>query len=276
MPTKKAKWSGFAFADDAKSELELESLLFDFGGNLRGHCEANGLGVYGNFDEQFNIDFKLRVGQGSAIDCSGAFKDNLLNCSYNVPGSEVKYRFELSYFSKNWVGSWSYQNTKEKNPLSYNLNVSKEGVFGLGEDEFGKFVIRGILSHSMIKFVKLNIGGHKQIFIGNTNNRGTSVAVKGYWYSPDTDDADKKQGTFDLKGVVYDHQNEPEKQNDTEIDQAVTVSLNADLMADLPFELHLEGDDAVEEHKRLVERNNEHVKNDTGIGFGLNLGASAD
>jgi len=107
-------------------------------------------------------------------------------------GKHVKGRWEIpgncdgTFWLKMKVPSWKgwYKQGGEKNQMDLDLQVSSEGVFGLGKDGVGQFVMRGYNDplQSCVSFIKQYLGAHQVHYNGSMwNKEDGKREIKGTW-----------------------------------------------------------------------------------------------
>merc|ERR1711957_99421 len=190
----KIKWKGGFEQFGQENEVEFSNMYMDLNGNIYG----DGSDAVGNFTISGvwgdNVQFTKQYIGAHAVQYSGTTEDGKkVTGRWEIPGN-CDGTFWLKV--KEWKG-W-YKQGGDKNDMDLDMQVSPEGVFGLGMDVVGKFVIRGYYdpNQSCVSFVKQYIGQHAVHYNGSMylKDDGEKHTIKGVWNIPN-----QCHGYFKLK-----------------------------------------------------------------------------
>lgn len=89
--------------------------------------------------------------------------------------------FELRCEVEDWAGSFSFQGQNAQFKLR--IFVDESGVFGLGKDSDGTFIIKGRYDRNthQMSFIKNYLGKFQLEFVGQIHNDGKYYFITGNW-----------------------------------------------------------------------------------------------
>lgn len=183
-----------------------------------------------------------------------------------------KDSFEIYIFFQNWKGFYIDNEIKQK--MSLELNVSEEGVYGIGSDDIGKFNIKGMYNskEKTMKFVKQYFGKHRIYYVGNTNSDNHTVICKGKWLIDIEDDSENLEGTFEIKGLLI-NETTADKDN-VKVNDEIDVKMDENL--DPNGVIKHFGDQALDIHDKIISDHNNDIlnqfKGEINLESGINLG----
>eukprot|EP00178_Gracilaria_changii_P012795 TRINITY_DN36121_c0_g1_i1.p1 TRINITY_DN36121_c0_g1~~TRINITY_DN36121_c0_g1_i1.p1 ORF type:complete len:240 (+),score=22.50 TRINITY_DN36121_c0_g1_i1:234-953(+) len=112
----------------------------------------------------------------------GNVNGSVINGTWSIPGNcQGTFQIQMGG-SEKWSGHYIQNGTQ--NPMHMDLQVCQNGVFGLGNDNVGSFVIRGQLVGNQMNFVKQYHGKHHVIYQGFLTANGGNWIVNGNWSIP--------------------------------------------------------------------------------------------
>lgn len=198
-------WTGYYVQYGVENEMIFDSMIVATNGTITGR----GGDVTGEFQIQGSISSngffqfnKQYIGQHSVL-YQGSVTNGCLSGTWSIDG--LKDEFVLNLDTENWKGSFMLDG--KTYPMLTNICVSEEGVFGLGKDAEGVFVINGNYDddQSRIYFVKSYLGRYNISYDGSMFDDGQFLVVSGQWTL-----STGQQGTFNmyqkLEGINVEYQ----------------------------------------------------------------------
>lgn len=190
------KWKGGFEQFGTENEVTFENMGMDVYGNIHGggSDDIGTFSITGSWGDKVHFS-KAYHGQHT-VEYSGVVgEDNRVAGEWQIPGN-CNGTFWLKMVCKQWKGWYKQKGTKD--PMDLSIDVTPQGVFGIGRDSVGRFIIQGYNdpNQSCVSFVKQYLGAHAVHYNGSmweevTNNGSQYVddsichrVIKGTWNIP--------------------------------------------------------------------------------------------
>jgi hypothetical protein len=184
----KVAWSGFFEQMGIQSDFAFEDLQIDLDGDIKGGG-YDSVGQYsfeGNFTKD-KIHFSKQYADRHRIHYSGQYDNgNEVTGKWDIAKNSTG-QFKLKMKCDLWKG-W-YEHNGEKTEMTINMIVQNNGVFGLGADKIGQFIMNGYHKNhcSTCTFIKQYVGKSYQIHYSGSlviSKKKNTRVVKGVWMVP--------------------------------------------------------------------------------------------
>jgi hypothetical protein len=184
----KVEWTGAFEQFGLSRPMDFKNMYMDLNGNVFGV----GADQVGDFQlsgiwRNTHIEFIKTYFASHVIFYTAKTEDGKrFEGSWRIPDScEGTFWIEIKIPS--WSGKFTESKKQEK--FSFDMQVSPQGVFGLGQDKEGFYVIKGTHDEkfSCVNFVKSYLGGSNRIcYNGAMVMAKAGRKVKGVWCVKDT------------------------------------------------------------------------------------------
>ena len=185
-----ALWVGHRSSSEQPSKKtpeRLSKMIIDFDGNVSGSgSDSSGnFDIFGQVEGQDLINFRRQYNNGSKVSYFGQIgKMGSIFGTWIESNSNKKGDFYLSLVCDKWTGN--YQTESGKNDIVLNMKVDKIGVYGIGSNKTGCYVIKGEVIKDqqdlMVKFSKRYFDGGYVVYIGSYD-KGLKSLI-GSWMVP--------------------------------------------------------------------------------------------
>lgn len=149
-------WVGFFEEHGRKGRLRFANLQFEQGGGITG----SGSDDFGNFilDGQVlgeqTVRFIKQYTVKNLVEYSGNLRDTEITGNWYRTGTKFSGTYYLKMATpERWQGV-KFKNNSSPQNVEFSMWVNKKGVYGLGKDDIGHFVLKGILAGIEVKFVQ--------------------------------------------------------------------------------------------------------------------------
>lgn len=192
----KVEWTGAFEQFGLSRPMDFKNMYMDLNGNVFGV----GADQVGDFQlsgiwRNTHIEFIKTYFASHVIFYTAKTEDGKrFEGSWRIPNS-CEGTFWIEIKIPNWSGELT--ESKKQKKLSFDMQVTPQGVFGLGQDDGGQYVIKGTHDEkfSCVSFVKSYLGGsNKTCYNGAMVMARGGRKVKGVWCVKDT----KNFGYFEL------------------------------------------------------------------------------
>ena len=193
LGSKNVAWEGTFTQGEVIHEMFFDDMQLGFDGGVYGA----GTDTVGDFDisgvlaEDGTVSFTKQYIDKHAVEYTGTLEGGTITGTWEIPDN-CDGEFEIKMKTEQWTG-W-FDQGGQQHEMELDLTVDDNGVFGMGSDSVGTFVIRGDYDPDAgtIQFVKSYHGKHK------VNYKGTleDDIVKGEW------DLQGSGGEFELTRIM--------------------------------------------------------------------------
>jgi len=181
--------------DGIKFEMEFPDLSIGFDAKMTGQgSDANGdFTISGEMkvDRVFHFD---KFYETYKVCYKGTVEGHTLKGTWSLP-EQPEDEFEITLNSEHWIGF--FEQDGEKAEMDLAVCISDGGVFGVGKDDIGTFVIRGFKTEFDFIFIKKYIlpwiEAHHKRYYGKHGQEDGIAIVRGRWGIED-----QTKGTFEL------------------------------------------------------------------------------
>ena len=186
-------WSGYYVQNFVEEPMDFENMWISSTGQIMGR----GSDAVGNFDINGMISpngcfqFMKQYQGAHGVAYNGTVSPGCLSGVWSVNG--MKGEFALNLDTQHWKGSFTLDGRTY--PMQTNIYVSEAGVFGLGKDAEGVFVISGTYNpaSSKLNFIKTYLGRYEIVYDGTMFDDGQYLVVNGSWGL-----STGQQGTYEM------------------------------------------------------------------------------
>ena len=180
IPNKTVPWKGNYSQGGQKSEMKFNNFQFNFGGGIfgSGSDQVGQFNINGSCAPNGEVNFKKQYVGKHTVDYKGKFNGTAIDGNWSVSGLTGPFHIELETVE---VWSGYYEQGGQKTNMSLNLNVDNNGVYGIGSDQVGQFVIRGQVAGGQVQFVKNYTGKHSVNYYGTITTQGPGRVIQGWW-----------------------------------------------------------------------------------------------
>lgn len=145
-PSKQVKWQGWLKETESGlvRDIEIKHMLVKKSKEISGFCSIKDISmrIKGVVTEQELLEFELLDKQGTRIFIFRAeMMGNVLFGKYRECRYHEKGIFELKMESEAWIGYLEVNDNKDK--MEIPLNVNYQGVYSIGKDENGLYLVDG-------------------------------------------------------------------------------------------------------------------------------------
>ena len=171
-------WRGRFEQDGQWNEMQFQNMVLDLDGRLWG----NGSDVIGQFELKGTrhgqqVTINKHYHGAHTVHYNGHEQQGHITGNWNIPGN-CQGQFELQMTAPYWQGQFHQDGTGY--PMSMQMTVSQESVFGSGCDEMGYWIARGYCQGGKVYFRKQYNGAHFVDYQGDYNHGH----IKGTWEIP--------------------------------------------------------------------------------------------
>lgn len=185
-------WSGYYVQNGVQNEMDFDTMWISQNGQIsgRGSDAAGDFVINGMINPngffQFNKSYPTH-----AVQYQGTVTPGCLSGNWSVGG--MKDEFVLNLDTQHWKGSFTLDGRTY--PMQTNIYVSESGVFGLGKDAEGVFVITGVYNptNNRLNYIKSYLGRYNISYDGTMFDDGQFLVVNGNWTL-----STGQEGTFEM------------------------------------------------------------------------------
>ena len=179
-------WEGFFDQDGTQTTMTIDNFHINHDGTVNGDGkdDIGEFTISGTIGDANEVAFGKQYTGAHLVNYTGTLEGSKIAGNWEIPDSCVG-TFELSLsasYTENWTG-W-FKQGEDPTDMTLDLHVDETGVFGLGSDTVGNFVMRGIyqMDTGVIRFIKKYIGQHEVLYRGMlTINDNGMYLVDGEW-----------------------------------------------------------------------------------------------
>jgi hypothetical protein len=183
---KDVRWTGWVDQGGTRAALEFKNLQIDWEGKIvGGGSDAKGqYRLDGKISDTLEVEFrKIYTDQRKISDVtySGIYSGRQISGTWAVGSDRGKFCAKLGL--EKWQGNYQEAGI-QKDFIDLGLEIDTDGVFGMGTDSCGTWLIRGDWDQSggKIKYVQLYLDGNeKNYFYGNAEKGSGLFMVMGSW-----------------------------------------------------------------------------------------------
>lgn len=186
-------WTGYYLQDGIENEMNIDNLFISMNGQISGGG-SDPVGDF-NFSGQISpngyFQFVKQYVGAHGVTYQGSVSAGCLSGKWMVNG--MSDDFSLNLDTEQWKGSFTLDGRTY--PMQTNIFVSERGVFGLGKDAEGVFVITGVYNPTNYKlnYVKSYLGRYHITYDGQMYDDGQFLVVNGEW-----DLSTGQSGTYEM------------------------------------------------------------------------------
>ncbi len=177
------EWKGWYEEMGQRKEMVFRNFYIGMDGKIlgEGQDQIGKFTINGHMDMGTGFAQFVKQYKGKhAVNYQGSFTDGAFRGSWTVAGSTGS--FELRQKTKEWRG-W-YEQNGARTDILLHLSYVNGKLFGMGNDEIGRFTIRGQCDGSKVHFIKKYFGQHQVIYEGKLKKIGTKIDIRGHWEIP--------------------------------------------------------------------------------------------
>ena len=193
-------WSGYYVDNYIEEPFAIENLRISTTGEITGAGVdlEKSFDIKGAVNPQGGFQFIKQYEGAHAVSYKGTVSDGCLSGVWSCDGNKGDFKLDLD--CQRWKGSL-YIEDKDTYALDTAIYVSENGVFGVGVDEEGPYVIGGTYdpSTNKISLLKSYIDRYCVLLEGSIHDDGEYLLVIGTWKLRNGDD-----GSFELYQKIED------------------------------------------------------------------------
>jgi len=215
------QWTGYFVMDGAKTQMKFSNMQIQLDGAVTGNGmdDVGHFGIDGRLEQNCELSFVKQYIGAHAVNYNGVMNARgIIKGSWEIPES-CAGEFKIQMQFNRWKGH--FEQGGEQTKMQLKMHVAPEGVFGLGTDDIGAFIMRGDWNQdtNLIQFVKQYIGAHQVLYQGYLTKHKRWL-IEGLWAIPGNCD-----GNFKLKrSKVKDSVSEADE--DSGVEFCVEVEIN--------------------------------------------------
>lgn len=191
---KRVQWQGTFTNRAEKSPIAFEHLFVDTDSKILGFGRdtVSTYKLQGEIKEDGTVEFTKKRDRGGVVKFQGKLIDNTIRGTWMVKG--VIGQFEVTMLCSPSSGTSFYRGMKKN--LDWNLSISDDGIYGIGMDEVGVYVINGDWnSRNGFNIIQSYLHQkHSMGYKGAVTQRKPSLAVNGSWVNNST----SHNGSFNI------------------------------------------------------------------------------
>ena len=206
IPNKKVAWTGWSEFNNQRNPFKIDHMIFDFKGGITG--EGNDyLGKFtlkGQLLPNGSVTFERQYTSQNVVKHQGAINGDVVSGQWLMPNGQ-QGNFQIQPLSqlfqgKRQVGFEMDLTMSKATDFQWKLNIDPNGVFGLGYDNFGFYIIRGTFEQAKnsnkqaYNIVQQYFGKNKVYYQGNLNEWNGKPVHNGNWRTEDK----KTEGFFQI------------------------------------------------------------------------------
>lgn len=209
LTKKDAKWVGWYVKNHKDHPMIFENLTIGFDGKVSGWGVDNGIkfDLKGKLnDKSLFIEItKTYINDKSEIFYKGVLSNKSISGVYTNKVKGDTGMFEVDFASTHWEGDWKFGRKAPGGDQNFSLHVDEDGIFGIGEDDKGKYLIRGDYNRNYrtARFVQKYIGVSDEdicCFTGVADEVNHDFIIEGVWQKY----IDESQsGVFKINGQLW-------------------------------------------------------------------------
>jgi antitoxin component YwqK of YwqJK toxin-antitoxin module len=198
MCATRPSWTGWFEQADAKTDMFFECMQLCNDGTVYGEG-SDAVGSFtlnGTIGDAAEVSFVKQYEGAHAVNYSGQCIGATISGNWDIPDN-CGGTFELNLSSdyvENWTG-W-FEQSGTNTDMALDIHIDETGVFGMGADPVGTFMVRGIydMSSGKVNFIKKYLGAHEVLYRGKLRFTDGVYTVAGDW-----EIIDNCGGTFELR-----------------------------------------------------------------------------
>lgn len=184
-------WFGQYEQDGRWHDIRIFNLQVEQGGPITGSGsdESGEYVMQGQVTYPNDVYFVKLYKSKESIEYSGRIDEGLIEGVWHKDNSKFRGDFFISMsVPPTWQGTKIKRGCQHKTAFSFNMYADYSGVYGVGRDEIGEFVIKGEMDTRCIKFVQCYHGQHEVRFLGHLEYVGDEKIIIG------------RYGQFEIEG----------------------------------------------------------------------------
>lgn len=190
-PYRNVPWFGEYEQDGRWHTTRIFNLQVEQGGPITGSGsdEAGEYILQGQITYPNDIYFAKYYKTGDPIEYGGKISEGLIEGIWHRENSKFKGKFYLTMaVPPAWEGVATELRNNTRKRLTFNMYVDYDGVYGVGADEIGEYVIKGEMDSRSVRFVQCYHGQHEVRFLGHLEYNGDEKIILG------------RYGRYDIEG----------------------------------------------------------------------------
>jgi len=158
-------WTGWFEQGGEQNEMKIDSMHLNNDGTIfgDGSDDIGEFTVTGTISDSNDVEFVKQYTGQHAVNYSGKLEGPKIAGNWEIPDNCAgTFEIQLSpEYVENWAG-W-FEQSDDKNDMDLNIHVDETGIFGVGSDPVGNFIVRGVyhMAIGKARFIKKYIGAHE-------------------------------------------------------------------------------------------------------------------
>lgn len=181
QPDARVPWSGWYEQGGTRHPVRFDQFNVDPTGRImgQGQDEVGSFSIAGCIYPNASFEFNKSYLGAHTVAYKGNLQQGRLTGKWSVAG--MTDNFEINYQIEEWNGS--FQTNGQQNQMKIYLFVDPSGIFSLGKDGEGVYVIKGSYnpSSAQLSFIKHYIGKYQIQYQGSMFNDSRFLIVTGSW-----------------------------------------------------------------------------------------------
>lgn len=177
----KVPWSGWYQQGGTRHPVRFDQMSVDGSGRImgQGQDDVGSFSIAGCIYPNGSFEFNKAYIGAHTVAYKGNLQNGKLSGKWSVAG--MTDDFEINYQIEEWTGSFQMQG--QQTAMKISLFVDPSGVFSLGKDGEGVFVIKGAYNpaSAQLTFVKNYIGKYQIQYQGSMFNDSRYLIASGSW-----------------------------------------------------------------------------------------------
>lgn len=200
-PEKQVPWFGQFEQDGVWHSLRIFNLQIEQGGPITGSGadESGQFIIQGQVAYPDEVYFVKSYRTGQTVKYNGNINEGFIEGTWHRDLSTFNGKFYLSMaVPPKWEGWLTHTHSEEKKQLIFNMYVDYDGVYGVGSDEVGQYVIKGVMDSRCIKFVQCYHDCQEVRFLGHLEYVGNEKIIIGRF------GRNEVEGNFEMNLIISD------------------------------------------------------------------------
>jgi hypothetical protein len=181
QPEARVPWSGWYQQGASRHPVRFDQFNVDPTGRIngQGQDEVGSFSIAGCIYPNACFEFNKTYMGAHTVAYKGNLQSGRLTGRWSLNG--MSDEFEINYQVEQWSGS--FQTNGQQIPMKVHLFVDPSGVFSLGKDGEGVYVIKGSYNpgSAQLTFIKYYIGKYQIQYQGSVFNDSRFLIITGNW-----------------------------------------------------------------------------------------------